>query len=240
MKRKSLATGAAPTENLPLRSYESKPKTRRPLVRQNTAEACSTSEGSPPIEMSSGDLISDERMRKKRYPNHGSALRVTTRRLEWNFWDYTTHRRRMDSATVVEFLEAIRDAKYVICEGLCQDEHVQSIDKDPDDASHMSFSNSDVIPHSIPNKIEMDSNFGVLVVFRFVDCQLLLDREVDEEQVICDPCKKLQKNVLVQQNRKKRFACAPAKAKAPLTACSSEKLRATVVAMRLECKQLRR
>ena len=121
-----------------------------------------------------------------------------------------------------------------------QDEHVQSIAKDPDDASHTSFSNSDVIRHFIPNKVEMDSNFGVLVVFRCVDCELLLGRNVDEEQVICDPCKKLQKNILVQQNRKKRSSSAPAKAKAkaPLTACSSEKLRATVVATRLECKQL--
>ena len=64
------------------------------------------------------------------------------------------------------------------------------------------------IRHSIPNKIEMDSNVGVLVVFRCVDCQLLLDREVDEEQVICDPCKKLQKNILAQQNRKKRSSSA--------------------------------
>jgi predicted FMN-binding regulatory protein PaiB len=56
--------------------------------------------------------------------------------------------------------------------------------------------------------------------------------------VICDPCKKLQNNILVQQNRKSRSSSAPAKAKAPLTACSSEKLRATVVAKRLECKQL--
>ena len=70
-----------------------------------------------------------------------------------------------------------------------------------------------------------------------VDCELLLGRNVDEEQVICDPCKKLQKNILVQQNRKKRSSSAPAKAKAPLTACSSEKRKVTVVATRLECKQ---
>jgi hypothetical protein len=82
----------------------------------------------------------------------------------------------MDSARVVDFLEAIRDEKYLVCEGLRQDEHVQSIAKDPGDASHMSFSNSDVIRHSIANRIDMDSNFGVLVVFRCVDCQLLLGR----------------------------------------------------------------
>ena len=84
----------------------------------------------------------------------------------------------------------------------------------------------------------MDSNFEVLVVFRCADCELLLGRNVDEEQVICDPCKKLQKNILVQQNQRKCSSSLHAKAKAPLTACSSEKLRATVVATRLECKQL--
>ena len=272
-----MATGAVPTENLPSRSHESKPKTRRHLVRQDTAEACSTSAGSPPIEMTSADLISDESLEefasklKEKIPDSWINTTCNNTEIRMELWDsnysipkyilhvdsglqfslhvynwllpdihplYTTHRRQMDSARVVDFLEAIRDGKYVICEGLRQDEHVQSIAKDPDDASHTSFSNSDVIRHSIPNKVEMDSNFGVLVVFRCVDCELLLGRNVDEEQVICDPCKKLQKNILVQQNRKKRCSSAPAKAKAPLTACSSEKLRATVVATRLECKQL--
>ena len=170
-----------------------------------------------------------------------SGLQFSLHAFNWLLPDihplYSTHRQRMYSARVVDFLEAIRDGKYVICGGLRQDEHVQSIAKDPDEVSHTSFSNSDVIRHSIPNKIEMDSNFGVSVFFRCVDCQLLLGRNVDEEHVIYDPCKKLQKNILVQQNRKKSFSGAPAKTKAPLTACSSEKLRATV-ATRLVCKQL--
>ena len=246
-------------------------------MRENTAEACSTSEGLPPVEMTSADLISDESLEefaskiKEKIPHPWIITTCNNTEIRMELWDsnysipryilhvdsglqfslhvynwllpdihplYTTHRRRMDSARVVDFLEAIRDEKYVICEGLRQDEHVQSIAKDPGDASHTSFSNSDVIRHSIPNRIDMDSNFGVLVTFRCVDCQLLLGREIDEEQVICDPCKKLQKNILVQQNRKSRSSSAPAKAKAPLTACSSEKLRATVVAKRLECKQL--
>ena len=243
-------------------------------MRQDTAEACSTSAGSPPIEMTSADLISDESLKEfaskvtEKIPDPWINTTCNNTEIRMELWDsnysipkyilhvdsglqfslhvynwllpdihplYTTHQRRMDSARVVDFLEAIRDGKYVICKGLRQDEHVQSIAKDPDDASHTSFSNSDVIRHSIPNKIEVDSNFGVLVVFRCVDCELLLDRNVDEEQVICDPCKKLQKNILVQQNRKKRSSSAPAKAKAPLTACSSEKLGKTAVATRLEC-----
>ena len=144
----------------------------------------------------------------------------------------------MDSARVADFLGAIRDEKYAVSEGLRQDEHVQSIAKDPDHASHKSLTDSDVRRHSVPNRIDMESNFGVLAVFHCVNCQLLLDREANEEQVICDQCKKLKKNILVQQNRKKGSSSVPAKSKAPLAACSSEKLRATVVAKRLECKQL--
>ena len=77
------------------------------------------------------------------------------------------------------------------------------------------------------------------MVFCCVDCQLLIARADDEEQVICDPSKKLQRNIVVQQNRKKHSTSAPAKDKAPLAACSAEKLRATVVEKRLECKQLK-
>ena len=144
----------------------------------------------------------------------------------------------MDSGTVAAFLEDIRDGNYVICERLHQDEYVQSVAKDPGDWGHgWSFSDSDIIQHSIPNRIDMDSNFRVLVVFRCVDCQLLIARADDEEQVICDPCKKLQRNIGVQQNQKKRSTSAPAKDKAPLAACSAEKLQATVVEKRLEYKQ---
>ena len=153
---------------------------------------------------------------------------------------YITRRRRMDSGTVAEFLEDIIDGNYVICEGLRQDEYVQSVAKDPGDSGHgWSFSDSDVIRHSIPNRIDMDSNFRALVAFRCVDCQLLIATADDEEQVICDPCKKLQRNIVVQQNRKKRSTSAPAKDKAPFAACSAEKLRATVVEKRLEYKQLK-
>ncbi len=65
-----------------------------------------------------------------------------------------------------------------------------------------------------------------------------MDKDVSEEQVICKTCQKLQKQINQQQTRKERKSCAPAKDKAPLAACSAEKLRATVVADRLRCKEL--
>ena len=42
-KRKALDTGAIPTENLPLKSHETKRTQRRPLIRQEIA-------ASPPVE----------------------------------------------------------------------------------------------------------------------------------------------------------------------------------------------
>jgi hypothetical protein len=46
-KRKSLETGAVPTENLPLKSHETKPSTRRVLERQ--LEAGPSTSASPPV-----------------------------------------------------------------------------------------------------------------------------------------------------------------------------------------------
>ena len=58
-----------------------------------------------------------------------SGLQFTLHIYNWLLPDihplYTTHRRRMDSARVVDFLEAIRDEKYAVCEeyGVCLKEH---------------------------------------------------------------------------------------------------------------------
>ena len=56
--------------------------------------------------------------------------------------------------------------------------------------------------------------------------------------MICEPCKQLQRKIIAQKNRKSRQSSAPAKDKAPLSRCSAEKLRATVVESRLECSLL--
>ena len=101
------------------------------------------------------------------------------------------------------------------------------------DQSHSSFSVSDVVCHIVPKSIGMETNYRVLVVLRSVDCMVLFDKDVSEEQVICKTCQKLQKQINPATNKEgaKVF-------KAPLAACSAEKLRATVVADRLRCKEL--
>ena len=83
----------------------------------------------------------------------------------------------------------------------------------------------------------MDKNFGVLAVFRCANCQVLVGRQ-DQGDVICEPCKQLQRKIVAQQNWRSRQSSVPAKNKAPLNHCSSEKLRATVVESRFECSLL--
>ncbi len=123
---------------------------------------------------------------------------------------YSSCRRRINSAEVSELLTSLQNGKYKICEGLRQNDYLNSIAKDPVDQSHSSFS-----VHSF-----------------------LFDKDVSKEQVICKTCQKLQKQINQQQTRKERKSCAPAKDKASLAACSAEKLRATVEADRLRCKEL--
>ena len=67
---------------------------------------------------------------------------------------------------------------------------------------------------------------------------ILFIKDAVDDQVICETCHKLQKKIAKQQGRKERKDKAPARDKAPLAACGAEKLRATVIAQRLHCKDL--
>ena len=67
---------------------------------------------------------------------------------------------------------------------------------------------------------------------------VLYTKDTVDDQIICEMCHELQKKILKQHGRKQRQDQAPAKDKAPLAACGAEKLRATVRAQRLHCKDL--
>ena len=54
----------------------------------------------------------------------------------------------------------------------------------------------------------------------------------------CKPCLKAAQAIKKSARRKAQSSSVPAKKKAPLAACGADKLRATVKAQRLECKQL--
>ena len=66
---------------------------------------------------------------------------------------------------------------------------------------------------------------------------ILFNKDIVDDQVICEMCHKLQKRIF-KQSRKQRQDKVPAKDKAPLAAYGAEKLRATVIAQRLHCKDL--
>ena len=74
------------------------------------------------------------------------------------------------------------------------------------------------------------------VVYRSVDCDI---DSSTAEQDQCSPCSTALKAIKKASKRKTRASEATAKPKAPLAMCGPEKLRATLKATRLECKDLR-
>ena len=74
----------------------------------------------------------------------------------------------------------------------------------------------------------------LLFFFRCVDCELIVS--TDEKQ--CKPCSSALTKIKKARRRKSRASRLPAKPKALLAACGPEKLRATLKATRLECKEL--
>lgn len=84
----------------------------------------------------------------------------------------------------------------------------------------------------------METNFAVLVVLRSAGCMLSFVDDASEDQVICESCFKLQKKMDTLHGRKRLQNRAPDKDKAFLSACGLEKLRTTLKAERLRCKEL--
>ena len=266
-KRKTLDTGAVPTENLPVRSHETKPGSkRRVLVRQESVP----SSPSPPVEkketfdefarhlreMSLDPwtiaafneteirivLHDSEHSIAKYVLIIDSCLHFSLHVFNWLLPDqhkiYSSCRRRINSGGILELLQCLSNNKYKICEGLRENDYLNSIAKDPVAPSHSPYSVTDVIRHIVPKNIGMETNYRVMVILRSVDCVVLFDKDVSKEQVICETCLKLQKKLNQQQTRKERTSNAPARDKAPLAACGLKKLRATVIADRIRMKDL--
>ena len=269
-KRKTLDTGAVPTENLPQKSHETKPtSTRRVLVRQQSGPS-SDHTSSPPVEKketfdefathlkeipldpwtvaSSTDteiriVLNDNDHSIPKYALIiDSCLHFSLHVFNWLLPDqhkiYSSCRRRINSGGILELLQCLSSNRYKICEGLRENDYLNSIAKDPAAPSHSSYSVSDVIRHIVPKNIGMETNYRVMVILRSVDCMVLFDNDVSKEQVSCQTCLKLQKKINQQQARKERTSNAPARDKAPLAACGAEKLRATVIADRIRLKDL--
>ena len=134
-------------------------------------------------------------------------------------------------------LKSVEGSK--ICDGLPQDFVTQSVVVDPtSDVDFSNFPDSTVLRHSAPRSLS-EENFQTSVTFRSPNCEVIQLRNIlTDTDKPCDPCSKTFSLLDKAAKRKKKTTAAPAKSKAPLSSCSSEKLVAAVKASRLECKQL--
>jgi chromosome segregation ATPase len=80
------------------------------------------------------------------------------------------------------------------------------------------------------------NRFEVTVVFRSVDCEVIKSSPAEQDH--CKSCSTALNYIKKTNTRKTRSSEAPAKPKAPIAMCGPEKLRATLKATRLQCKDL--
>ena len=144
-------------------------------------------------------------------------------------------RRVLGVEDLKSLLKLVEDSN--LCYGLPQDETTMSIAVDPTSNVDLSaFPQTTVVRHSIPKSVSED-RFQSSVSFRSPNCELLQIGESLPEDP-CNPFSKTLSALKKASSRKKKTSSAPAKSKAPLASCSSEKLVATVKATRLGYKQL--
>ena len=169
------------------------------------------------------------------------AIEFTVCAFNWPIPDthiiYSKRKRRVwgieDCKALLELL-----ANSKMCDGLPEDEITKSVAVDPtSDIDLCGFPEYTVVRHSIPKCIS-GNNFQASVSFRSPRCEVAIATDSPADQP-CNPCAKTF-STLEKAAKRKKTTSIPAKSKAPLTSCSSEKLVATVKASRLECKQVRR
>ena len=122
-----------------------------------------------------------------------------------------------------------------LCNGVPKEFGSDAVDPTWDDKL-VNYSSSTVVRHSTPRLLSED-HFQSTITLRNPECRVIMDNAKPEKE-LCNPCSLTTKNLKKAASRKKKVSTAPAKPKAPLSACGSEKLIATVKASRLACKQL--
>ena len=101
----------------------------------------------------------------------------------------------------------------------------------------VSYLNSAVVRHSIPRLPVSLDHFQFTVALRNPGCEVIMDNAKPKKE-LCKPCSITTNSLKKAASRKKKVSRAPAKSQAPLSACGSEKLIATVKASRIACKRL--
>ena len=188
------------------------------------------------------ELYDDQHSIPKFTVDIDTGLEFTTYLFNWPIPDdhtiYTSRKRRIKSfEDVKDLLQFVENSN--ICKGLPQDEESKSVVTDPTwDDKVTEFFQSTVLRHSVP-KLPCESHYKTSVTFRSPNC-IVLDctTQATTEKEQCKPCSKAHKLLKKATTRKMTVSSVPAKSKASLSACGPDKLRATVKATRLECKQL--
>ena len=266
-KRKILITGSVPTENLPTKSHEVPKAERRILVRpdiqpstsqeQPTSFEHTSAAGVSSIEELMADLnnmpmwkveeMQDKEVSIKLFeepysiPKYtvlvDSGLEFSVFAYQWPIPDdheiYKGTNRSVRNCSVKELLKELESSS--MCVGLPDTDEVKDVVVDPTTQEYMPGA---IVRHSVPkDSTAEEPNFEVFVSCRSVDCRVIKEKTYGQKDS-CQPCATAFNAVNRAARRKSKALAEPAKSKASLAACGPEKLRATVQATRLECKQL--
>ena len=140
----------------------------------------------------------------------------------------------MGGKDIKELLTLVENGN--LCEGLpVADDDIKSVAVDPNTGITVHTPGT-IVCHSVP-KLLSETQFEASIYFRSADCHVIQDNSNNEEEP-CGPCSIARNALKRAQRRKKKISSTSAENKASLAACGAEKLRATVKATRLECKQL--
>lgn len=263
-----MVCGSVPTENLPTKSHDTQKHERRTLVRSDatvqqavSSSTCTSSRGQSEqpnfesfVKQAKKENLDPWKLDSSRenevkfelfdnlhcLPKYtlvvNSTMEFSVFVYNWplpeNHGVYKERKRSVKYSSICELLHIIEGS--LLCNGLSDEDEVRSVVVDPT-SQCSSLGSRTVLRHSIPKVITNEQlNFEVSVLFRSVDCELI--RSAKQEQ--CKPCSTAESDIKKASRRKSRSSQLPAKPKASLASCGAEKLRATVKATRLECKEL--
>jgi hypothetical protein len=250
-----------------MKSHEAAKKERRVLVRTSIEEGASSMIAAVPQTTTMDQLVKqlqgekavsnwqikkdgDDQLKVElRDDIHGipkytvvvnSGLEFTVFVYNWPVPDdhliYKERSRCARKENIIELLVIVEHSS--LCEGLPPIDEVLSIAVDPT-AKIDNPPQGTVFRHSIPKVVNNEeANFQSTVSYRSVDCKVIVNDECVSQPQLCQPCTSTLNATKRASRRKSKASAEPAKSRAPLSACGPEKLKATVQATRVECKQL--
>ena len=256
-----------PTENLPTKSHEVPKAERRILVRHDIEPSTSQEEttsfkhssaaGMSTIEeliahldtlqMWKVEEMQDKEVSIKLFeepysvPKYtvliNSGLELSVFAYQWPIPDdheiYKSTNRSVRNCHMKDLLKKLESCS--MCVGLPDTDEVKDVAVDP---TTQEYTPGAVVRHSVPKEPTTEEpNFEVFVSCWSVDCRMIKEA-ISAEKNSCQPCATAFNSVNRAVRRKSKASAKPAKSKASLAACGTEKLRATVQATRLECKEL--